>query len=104
MDRNVADGDPFHTHHILGEGKILYDREPCAADDKMGMGGPCSPWILWHERRRDRSYRRVIPEEETDFTARPVSHSFLFNCWIRQGQFPPQPSDWACLHSSIAGS
>jgi uncharacterized protein len=28
VDRNVADGNPFYTRHILGEGKILYDREP----------------------------------------------------------------------------
>lgn len=27
VDRNVADGNPFYTHHILGEGKVLYDRE-----------------------------------------------------------------------------
>jgi uncharacterized protein len=24
--RNVADGNPFYTRHILGEGKVLYDR------------------------------------------------------------------------------
>ena len=27
VERNVADGNPFYTRHILGEGKILYDRE-----------------------------------------------------------------------------
>ena len=27
VDRNVADGNPFYTRHILGEGKVLYDRE-----------------------------------------------------------------------------
>ncbi len=26
VDRNVADGNPFYTRHILGEGKVLYDR------------------------------------------------------------------------------
>jgi uncharacterized protein len=26
VDRNVADGNPFYTHHILAEGKVLYDR------------------------------------------------------------------------------
>jgi predicted nucleotidyltransferase len=29
VERNVADGNPFYTRHILGEGKILYDRERC---------------------------------------------------------------------------
>ena len=24
--RNVADGNPFYTRHILGEGKVLYER------------------------------------------------------------------------------
>lgn len=28
VERNVADGNPFCTRHILSEGKILYDREP----------------------------------------------------------------------------
>ena len=27
VERNVADGNPFYTRHILGEGKVLYDRE-----------------------------------------------------------------------------
>jgi predicted nucleotidyltransferase len=27
VDRNVADGNPFYTRHILVEGKVLYDRE-----------------------------------------------------------------------------
>lgn len=27
VDRNVADGNPFYTRHILAEGKVLYDRE-----------------------------------------------------------------------------
>ena len=27
IERNVADGNPFYTRHILGEGKVLYDRE-----------------------------------------------------------------------------
>lgn len=26
IDRNVADGNPFYTRHILTEGKVLYDR------------------------------------------------------------------------------
>ena len=26
VDRNVADGNPFYTRHILSEGKVLYDR------------------------------------------------------------------------------
>jgi len=26
VDRNVADGNPFYTRHILGEGKVLYER------------------------------------------------------------------------------
>lgn len=26
VDRNVADGNPFYTRHILAEGKVLYDR------------------------------------------------------------------------------
>ncbi len=26
VDRNVADGNPFYTRHILSEGRILYDR------------------------------------------------------------------------------
>ena len=26
VDRNVADGNPFYTRHILREGKVLYDR------------------------------------------------------------------------------
>ena len=26
VDRNVADGNPFYTRHILGDGKVLYDR------------------------------------------------------------------------------
>ncbi len=26
VERNVADGNPFYTRHILGEGKVLYDR------------------------------------------------------------------------------
>jgi uncharacterized protein len=28
VDRNVADGNPFYTRHILGEGKVLYERRP----------------------------------------------------------------------------
>lgn len=24
--RNLADGNPFYTHHICGEGKVLYER------------------------------------------------------------------------------
>ena len=24
--RNVNDGNPFYTHHILGEGRVLYER------------------------------------------------------------------------------
>jgi len=28
MARNVADGNPFYTRHILGEGKVLYERQP----------------------------------------------------------------------------
>ena len=27
VERNVADGNPFYTRHILAEGKVLYDRE-----------------------------------------------------------------------------
>lgn len=27
VDRNVADGNPFYTRHIFGEGKVLYDRQ-----------------------------------------------------------------------------
>ncbi len=27
VERNVADGNPFYTRHLLGEGKVLYDRE-----------------------------------------------------------------------------
>jgi predicted nucleotidyltransferase len=27
VERNVADGNPFYTRHILSEGKVLYDRE-----------------------------------------------------------------------------
>jgi len=27
VDLNVADGNPIYTRHILGEGKVLYDRE-----------------------------------------------------------------------------
>jgi uncharacterized protein len=27
VERNVADGNPFYTQHILAEGKVLYDRE-----------------------------------------------------------------------------
>jgi predicted nucleotidyltransferase len=27
VERNVADGNPFYTRHILTEGKVLYDRE-----------------------------------------------------------------------------
>jgi predicted nucleotidyltransferase len=27
VDRNVADGNPFYTRHILGEGKVLYERQ-----------------------------------------------------------------------------
>lgn len=27
VDRNVADGNPFYTRHILAEGKVLYDRK-----------------------------------------------------------------------------
>jgi len=27
VQRNVADGNPFYTRHILSEGKVLYDRE-----------------------------------------------------------------------------
>lgn len=30
VERNVADGNPFYTRHILGEGKVLYDRGPLA--------------------------------------------------------------------------
>ncbi len=26
VERNVADGNPFYTRHILAEGKVLYDR------------------------------------------------------------------------------
>jgi predicted nucleotidyltransferase len=26
VERNVADGNPFYTRHILQEGKVLYDR------------------------------------------------------------------------------
>jgi predicted nucleotidyltransferase len=26
VDRNVADGNPFYTRHVLKEGKVLYDR------------------------------------------------------------------------------
>lgn len=26
VDRNVADGNPFYTQHILADGKVLYDR------------------------------------------------------------------------------
>jgi predicted nucleotidyltransferase len=26
FQRNVADGNPFYTHHILREGQILYER------------------------------------------------------------------------------
>ncbi|MDI6451765.1 nucleotidyltransferase domain-containing protein [Anaerobaca lacustris] len=26
VERNVADGNPFYTRHILTEGKVLYDR------------------------------------------------------------------------------
>lgn len=26
VERNVADGNPFYTRHILGEGKVLYER------------------------------------------------------------------------------
>jgi hypothetical protein len=26
VQRNVADGNPFYTRHILTEGKVLYDR------------------------------------------------------------------------------
>ncbi len=26
VDRNVADGNPFYTRHILSEGRILHDR------------------------------------------------------------------------------
>ena len=28
VERNVADGNPFYTRHILAEGKVLYDRAP----------------------------------------------------------------------------
>lgn len=28
MAQNVADGNPFYTRHILGEGKVLYERQP----------------------------------------------------------------------------
>jgi predicted nucleotidyltransferase len=27
VQRNVADGNPFYTRHILAEGKVLYDRQ-----------------------------------------------------------------------------
>jgi predicted nucleotidyltransferase len=27
VERNVADGNPFYTRHILGEGMVLYDRQ-----------------------------------------------------------------------------
>jgi predicted nucleotidyltransferase len=26
VERNVADHNPFYTHHILGEGRVLYER------------------------------------------------------------------------------
>ena len=26
VERNVADGNPFYTHHILEEGQVLYER------------------------------------------------------------------------------
>jgi len=26
LERNVADGNPFYTRHILAQGKVLYDR------------------------------------------------------------------------------
>lgn len=26
VERNVADGNPFYTRHILGQGKVLYER------------------------------------------------------------------------------
>jgi predicted nucleotidyltransferase len=26
VERNVADGNPFHTRHVLAEGKVLYNR------------------------------------------------------------------------------
>jgi predicted nucleotidyltransferase len=26
MERNVADSNPFYTQHILGEGRVLYER------------------------------------------------------------------------------
>lgn len=28
VTRNVADGNPFYTQHILGEGRVLYERNP----------------------------------------------------------------------------
>lgn len=27
VDRNVADGNPFYTRHILAEGEVLYERQ-----------------------------------------------------------------------------
>jgi predicted nucleotidyltransferase len=40
VERNVADGNPFYTRHILGEGKVLYDRE--ASEDRDGKTGDYS--------------------------------------------------------------
>jgi predicted nucleotidyltransferase len=33
VERNVANGNPFYTRHILAEVKVLYDRPPKAAQN-----------------------------------------------------------------------
>jgi predicted nucleotidyltransferase len=41
VERNVADGNPFYTRHILGKGRVLYERASESVADSQDRNRQC---------------------------------------------------------------